>query len=257
MSLSGEKWKKSRLNISSTFTTTKLKIMFTNIIKGCEKLENNFSISCDQVIDITDVTSRYVTDNIAICVFGIVCNSLKYPNTELYVFAKSLTDDIFKSLYWNFFAVNFMYLMRIFKLAITNKKAREYLLNLLKEILEKREKVEVPRNDFLEYYINMKKGEENSKIGHKISNNQKKENKNELSENSFNEFASLAYTFYITGYTSTSTAMSYFLYEMAINQDIQKKLRAEIINIITKYDGKLTYESLNDMEYLDKVTCGE
>lgn len=398
--------------------------MFDNILECSGELENILAEPCvtGESIDIIDILSRYVTDNIGTCVFGIKCNSLKDPNTELCQYGKIIIDSIFNSTYWNFFAVTFPSVMRFFKIPITNKKARMYMLNLLKEIVEKRENENIQRNDFLEFYIKMKKcskdtqniNEEvksenvlrqrkadtankeksiedtvdknnqrnnenvnntnikipldekskksliydmkkiisnninNNKNGElfkdnltetdlnktinkynlfdkniendknqsscnnipsfipssnktfiqneilatdkenstKNSNTEKENNISETCQNTcskahklnndinsnlinnkktenttgsmtFNEFAALAYTFYIAGYVSTFITTSYCLYEMSLNQDVQKKLRKEISVILKKYQGKLTYEGLSEMTYLDMVLCGK
>lgn len=45
------------------------------------------------------------------------------------------------------------------------------------------------------------------------------------------------------------------LYEMSINPIIQDRARAEILSVLEKH-GEITYDSLNDMEYLNKVIQG-
>ena len=47
------------------------------------------------------------------------------------------------------------------------------------------------------------------------------------------------------------------LYEMALHQDIQNKLRDEIRVIIKNDPKNLTYEIINEMKYLDKVFNGK
>lgn len=49
--------------------------------------------------------------------------------------------------------------------------------------------------------------------------------------------------------------MSNALYELALNPPIQNKLREEIREILEK-EGKLTYDSVKKMTYLDKVFKG-
>lgn len=43
------------------------------------------------------------------------------------------------------------------------------------------------------------------------------------------------------------------LYELALNQDIQDRLRQEIEENLVKYDGIVTYEGLLEMKYLDMI----
>lgn len=50
--------------------------------------------------------------------------------------------------------------------------------------------------------------------------------------------------------------MTMALYELAYRPEIQKKLREEINEISKRHDGKISYESLNDMQYLDQVVKG-
>lgn len=51
--------------------------------------------------------------------------------------------------------------------------------------------------------------------------------------------------------------MNFSLYELALNQDIQNKLRNEINNAVERHDGKLSYEAMMDIPYLDQVINGE
>lgn len=50
--------------------------------------------------------------------------------------------------------------------------------------------------------------------------------------------------------------MAFMAYELAINPDIQKKLRDEVEKTDQECDGKLTYESLMRMKYMDMVVSG-
>jgi hypothetical protein len=47
------------------------------------------------------------------------------------------------------------------------------------------------------------------------------------------------------------------LYELSLHQDIQDRVREEIDVVLQKHDGKLTYEGIQQMEYLDKVVSGK
>lgn len=51
--------------------------------------------------------------------------------------------------------------------------------------------------------------------------------------------------------------MTYALYELALNKAIQDRVRGEIKNVIERHDGKITYDSLMEMTYLDQVVYGE
>lgn len=52
------------------------------------------------------------------------------------------------------------------------------------------------------------------------------------------------------GFETSATTISFCLYELAKNQEIQKRVQKEIDRVLAKHDGDLTYESLSEMEYL-------
>jgi cytochrome P450 family 6 len=51
--------------------------------------------------------------------------------------------------------------------------------------------------------------------------------------------------------------MTFCLYELALNPDIQDRLRAEIDAVLEKHGGNITYESMFEMEYLENVVAGK
>lgn len=66
-----------------------------------------------------------------------------------------------------------------------------------------------------------------------------------------NEMAAQAWVFYVAGFETSSTTMSFCLYELAKNPDIQKKVQSEIDEIMGKYNGKLSYDAVHEMKYLE------
>jgi cytochrome P450 family 6 len=50
--------------------------------------------------------------------------------------------------------------------------------------------------------------------------------------------------------------MTMALYELAYRHDIQNRLRAEIEDVIERHEGKISYEALKEMAYLDQVVNG-
>ncbi|KAK0178496.1 hypothetical protein PV327_007382 [Microctonus hyperodae] len=65
--------------------------------------------------------------------------------------------------------------------------------------------------------------------------------------------AAQALIFFVAGFETSSKTISTTLYELAIHPEIQEKLRIEIINILNIHNGKLSYDAINEMKYLDMV----
>lgn len=63
--------------------------------------------------------------------------------------------------------------------------------------------------------------------------------------------------FFFAGFETSSSTMAFCLYELALNPDIQEEVRREIDTVLDKHGGNFTYESLFEMEYLEKVVDGK
>lgn len=65
-----------------------------------------------------------------------------------------------------------------------------------------------------------------------------------------------ALIFFIAGFDTVAIVLSFFAYELALNTDVQQKLQQEIDASYAKGGGKISYESLQRMKYLDMVMSG-
>lgn len=65
------------------------------------------------------------------------------------------------------------------------------------------------------------------------------------------------YTFFEAGFNPTSLTLSFCLFELSKNQEVQKILRDEIDSLLKERNRELRYETLQTMEYLDKVVKGK
>lgn len=70
------------------------------------------------------------------------------------------------------------------------------------------------------------------------------------------EMESQAFVFFIAGFDTVSSAISFTVYELATNPDVQQKLREEIDQVWLENDEKLTYDALTKMKYMDMVVSG-
>jgi cytochrome P450 family 6 len=69
--------------------------------------------------------------------------------------------------------------------------------------------------------------------------------------------AAQAFVFFGAGFETSSTTATFCIYELSLHQDIQERVRKEIDVVLKKHDGKITYEAIQEMEYLDKVVSGK
>lgn len=71
------------------------------------------------------------------------------------------------------------------------------------------------------------------------------------------ETASHALTLFINGFESSSSMLTFLLYELARNPVIQQQVHDEIVAVNSRHRNEFSYAALQDMEYLQSVIHGE
>ncbi|KAI4460043.1 cytochrome p450 [Holotrichia oblita] len=236
--LGGQRWRNLRVKLTPTFTSGKMKLMFPIIVKIADELVKTLKEECGKgPIEAKDFSGRFTTDVIGNCAFGIDCNSLKDPNTEFRIQGKRVFNLTRTEQMTNFIGFLFPNLMKFFGATFTPKIAADFFWKVIVDTTEYREKNGIRRNDAMQLLLDMM-----SKDG--------KENENTLT---FNEVAAQAFVFFIAGFETSSTLMSFALLELAQNQDVQDRLREEVREVLESSKGELTYEVVWEMNYLSMV----
>lgn len=62
--------------------------------------------------------------------------------------------------------------------------------------------------------------------------------------------------FFLAGFETTGSTMSFALYELSLNPSVQNRLREEILRVIES-NGNITYEAIQKMKYLDMIVDGD
>ncbi|CAH1394735.1 unnamed protein product [Nezara viridula] len=247
-SLDGERWRALRVKLTPTFTSGKMKAMFPLFISCAEAFESLIvsKIGCE--VDIKDLVGRLTTDIICICAFGLDTNTIKESDHKL----RKIPAQLAKMRFIDKVLIAIMQAMPKvsckFKARFTPKELEDYIVNLVENTLEYREKNNIKRNDFLDLLIELKN---KGTIGDDM--------KNEIEEQKCQPFeftnglmAAQCFAFLFGGFETSSSVQSFCLYELAINQDIQMRVKKEIDEIIEQHGG-LTYQAVKEMEYLDMV----
>lgn len=71
------------------------------------------------------------------------------------------------------------------------------------------------------------------------------------------EMAAQALLFLAAGFDTSATALAFSFYEIALNRDVQMKIRKEVDEVIKKHAGKPSYQALQDMTYVEAVINGK
>lgn len=240
--LEPERWRPLRPKLTPFFTSRKMKEMFLLISECSDHLIDHVDKLVrrnvtNEPIECLELTAKYTTDCIGSCTFGIEMNTLSNEESEF----RRIGRDVFHQPWTDLLRArikNFSPLLYdILGYILPDTEITKFFISLVTDSMKYRDKNNIVRHDFIDMLRELKK-------------NSSKMNNIEFTD-SF--IASQAFIFFAAGYETSSTAMTNTLYELALHQKVQDRLRKEINEEYTKYGGSLTYENVQKMNYLDKV----
>ncbi|EAT32870.1 AAEL014891-PA, partial [Aedes aegypti] len=246
--LEGLQWKILRQMLTPTFTSGRMKAMFGTIMDVAEEFRQFLvdSRERESVIEMKEVLASFTTDVIGTCAFGIECNTLKNPDSDFLKYGKKVFEQRMSTLFKFIFASLFKDLARKLGVKITDAGVEKFFLGLVRETVEFREKNNVMRNDFMNLLLQLKnKGRLVDQL----------DEADEVAARglTMEELAAQCFVFFIAGYETSSTTMNFCLYELAKNPDIQEKLREDIEEAVASNGGRVTYDLVMGLRYLDNV----
>ncbi|XP_025262192.1 probable cytochrome P450 6a13 isoform X2 [Camponotus floridanus] len=238
-SLEPKRWRPLRIKLSPVFTSGKLKEMFSLISECADHLEQYIEklVSKNETIECREVTAKYTTDVIGTCAFGIEMNALSDEDSEFRRMGRMVFTPTWQNILRMKIKHAFPWLYEMLSYILPQSEVNQFFTRVVTETINYRETNNVIRHDFIDMLRELKKNPD--KVGDI-----------EMTESLI---ASQAFVFFLAGFETSSTTMSHALYELALNQQIQDKLREEINQEYTKHDSNLTYENVKEMNYLDKV----
>jgi cytochrome P450 family 6 len=256
--LRGQKWRDIRIKLSPTFTSGKLKAMFP-IMRDCcivlqDYVEKNIKNGTKD-FDFKDLLARLTINNISSVAFGVENDCINEPDNifrkmGLKMFEPSLFNGVINTL--AFFTPDLFTKLKInpFKADIT-----EFVYSLVNQTVDYREKNNYQRNDFMQLLIELKnKGyvSADKKDEHEVEWKSEANGDGKYTKLTIDELAAQAFIFFGAGFETSSSTMSFCLFELARNKDVQQKVQEEIDRVMkTAGPEGMTYDLLNEMKYLD------
>lgn len=246
LSMEDQDWKDMRKKISPTFSSGKMKLIYEVMANVAVQLADHLLPFAErgEQIEMKDVLLRYTTDIIGNTAFGVECNSIKHPHNEFRrkgdrVFNVS-TLALVKTVMLNVFPG----IGKAFGIPFFDREATTFFRRSLKETVKYREANDVKRNDFLSLLLQIKK---NQKLD---------DDSTILGPLSIEELAAQVFLFFIAGFETSASTMTWALYELALNQDIQERAREHIRAALEEHNGKMDYECIMSMPYMDQIIYG-
>uniref|UniRef100_A0A8B9KPY2 unspecific monooxygenase n=1 Tax=Astyanax mexicanus TaxID=7994 RepID=A0A8B9KPY2_ASTMX len=235
-----EKWKRIRGSLSPFFTSGRLKE-----VQHHRFIENLKKRSPDDPVQIKDVFAPFSMDVVASASFSVDIDSINNP------------DEPFAAHFKNIFNFSFfsplLLILTLFPSAAGllgkvgfktfSKSDLEFFYTSLKKLKEQHNNMNHKRVDFLKLMIQSK-----------ISDNQTESVSDEQPVKGLtdHEILSQSFIFMVGGYETTSTALTFLLYNLATNPDCLNKLVEEIDETFP-HGAPVTYDALIKLEYLEMV----
>lgn len=254
--LKGDRWKSLRGRLTSVFTASKLNAMLPAMEKCAANIRRQISTELSLTSSTTDNDGyaesevrekmiNYIVDAISACALSVNFTS-----------DRSFADLVKKTFSTNYalrallIAVDER-LLDIFRLPDFPKDVTDFFVGYVEEIMRHRRESGDDDNkcrDFLQTMMDIKNDRQLLTAAGSTSN------ENETTEDRYNDLDIVANTFvfFVGGYETTASALTFCLHELAFNTDVQDKLRAELKNV-NHEDDRTFVESVKNLKYLDMI----
>lgn len=241
-SVDNEQWKKLRVKMTPTFTSGKMKNMFSMIVAVANEFTNCLTSAIESgngdQIEMKELFGRFTTDVIGTCAFGIQCNSLHDPNAKFREMGRKIFTHPRHGDAGVMFYQTFKGFSKMLGIKTTPEGIEQFFMGAIKDTVASRETNNIRRNDFIDLMIDLKNGTDGSE------------------SLTIEEIAAQAFVFFVAGYETSSAALTYALHELSKNQNIQEKARDETRSVFASHNNQFTFESLKEMKYIEQIIKG-
>lgn len=234
-----KKWRRIRPKLSPTFTSGKMRLMYPTMIEVCGKFKKCLAgmVKESGEIELKEVLTRFTTDLIGTCAFGIECNSLVDPSAEF----RRMGKKAFSEPRYSAMVINLIRSMKTVSrrlgLKVFPDDVSAFFMSVVRQTVSYREENGITRNDFMDLMIKTRhQGEDPLTV---------------------EEIAAQSFLFILAGFENSATTLTFLLYELALHKDIQTKARDEIKLVLKKHEGNFSYDAMMDMPYIDQVINGK
>ncbi|KXJ73267.1 hypothetical protein RP20_CCG016130 [Aedes albopictus] len=265
--LRGQKWRDMRATLSPAFTGSKMRHMF-ELVAECGQSMAAFLVSEAKAgkrleFEMKDTFARFGNDVIATVAFGIKVDSMRDRENDFYMKGKQLLNFQRLTLLVKFLLMRAMpSLMEKLGADFVDAEAGKYFTEMILENMKQRKAHGIVRNDMIHMLMEVRKGalkhekgEQDTKDAGFATVEESQVGKSTHSRIwKDNELVAQCFIFFLAGFDTLSTGLTFLTYELALNPEIQQRLYDEVMETESNLDGKpLTYEVLQQMQYMDMV----
>uniref|UniRef100_A0A1B0D380 Cytochrome P450 n=1 Tax=Phlebotomus papatasi TaxID=29031 RepID=A0A1B0D380_PHLPP len=230
--LKGQEWKDKRAEITPAFTQLRIKAMYPVIEDVCERMKKYIIKENKQAIECREMSAKFTTDVVSSCIFGVDAGSFAGGNAPIREMGKRILNFSPRLMLYFLLVQLVPAFKKFFKISLVEKVVETFFVGIMKDAIDLRKRNKIDRTDYLHYLLEL----------------QERKKLTEL------DMVAHAITFFLDGFETSSIVLSFTLYELAKNKDVQDKLRSEIRETIKKH-GEITFDVVHEMPYLEQVVA--
>ncbi|XP_017149864.1 probable cytochrome P450 6u1 [Drosophila miranda] len=223
LQLDGHKWRALHAQSTGVFTPANINKLLPRLVLISRGVQRSLGKERLQTLNINELVDSYNLDVVASMAFG-----LSADHTEFRRWTQS---------YWGKFSLWRAYLALEFPLLAQLLNHKSYAVSamayfqkvVLGQLQEQRKRDRQPLQTFLQLYSNMDQPLDDVQI------------------------AAQAFGFVLAGLVPLNATLSFCLYELARQPELQDRVRAEIRKTLEQHSGQLTTEGLKELLYTKQV----
>ena len=269
MKLSCYNFSDFRATFSPIFTSGKLRKMTPLLQVISSKMNEHVSnlARSGDAFETKDLAGKFSLDGLASCAFGVETGSFDEKESEFLRHGKNVFKFsgavILKSILSGIIptpikkAATRLGFGNIFKYPFANEHSK-FLMQVVEASFKQRKESKTKRNDLLDLMIEAVEGSLDDKEDDDIHGNDQFEKDAKIvgsikkKKLSYDDVIATAILLLAAGYDTTGSALSWILYDLAMNQNCQDTLYEELTEL-GKEMKHVSYETLQTLPYLDAV----
>uniref|UniRef100_A0A171B5Z2 Cytochrome P450 6HF1 n=1 Tax=Triatoma infestans TaxID=30076 RepID=A0A171B5Z2_TRIIF len=241
-------WKILRQKLSPVFSSGKLKCMLPQLIECAEKLNKCVEKFADnnEPLEIKQIMSKFSIDVVASCAFGLNINTLDNPDSIFVKLGQKVFQPCWRNRLKQTLSSQYPELLRYLGWKSLPQRLETFFIGLVKDTISYREQNNIVRNDFLQLLMELRKQDME-----KLNRGEIGDEKRMIMDDKL--ITSNAFVFFVAGFDTAASTLSYCMFELSRNPDIQEEAYQHILEVLEKHDGQLTYDAIKDMTLINQI----
>ncbi|XP_071087868.1 cytochrome P450 3A41-like isoform X1 [Haliotis cracherodii] len=245
-------WRFIRNFMTPTFSAGKLKRMMPVIHRMSDRLVDLLTERAEnkEEVEIKRFLEKYTMDVIAGTAFGMDVNALNHEDDPFVKNAKTILSNGLNSAYIVFITF-FPFLIPLTSLLgyhLFPESNMNFFVKVTNKILEER-KIDPSSSKYTDFIQLMVNADEEKRQTMQQNGGDTSSSNGQPAGLTRDEISAAALLFFIAGYDTTASTMSFCVYNIATHPEVQERLVAEIETVLG--DQEPDYDSIQKLEYLE------